>query len=44
VRLIGRNLTNAKGIAFSFPTPFIGTQSVMLERSRTIALQASLKF
>ncbi|MCJ8158294.1 TonB-dependent receptor [Sphingomonas sp. LaA6.9] len=43
VRLIGRNLTDKKGIAFAFPTPIIGTQSVMSERSRTIALQVSVK-
>jgi iron complex outermembrane recepter protein len=42
IRLIGRNLANAYGIAFAFPTPTIGTQSVISERSRTIALQVSL--
>ena len=43
VRLIGRNLTDKKGVAFAFPTSIIGTQSVMSERSRTIALQVSAK-
>lgn len=43
VRLIGRNLTGKKGVAFAFPTPIIGTQSVMSERSRTIALQVTVK-
>lgn len=43
-RVIGRNLNDKRGIAFSFPTPIIGTQSVMSERPRTIALQLSFKY
>ncbi|MDP3907567.1 TonB-dependent receptor [Novosphingobium sp.] len=43
-RLIGRNLSDKRAVAFSFPTPIIGTQSVMSERPRTIALQLSFKF
>lgn len=46
LRLIGRNLSNANSIAFDFPTPFLpaGNQSATSERSRTIALQLSVRF
>ena len=43
VRLIGRNLSDKRAVAFSFPTPIIGTQSAIAERPRSVALQVSLK-
>ncbi len=43
VRPIGRNLADKNGTRFAFPTPIFGTQSIMSERSWTIALQVSAK-
>ena len=46
VRLIGRNLTDANSLAFSFPLPLLpaGNQGGMSERGRTVALQVSARF
>lgn len=46
VRLIGRNLTNANSLAFSFPLPLLpaGNQGGISERGRTVALQVSTQF
>lgn len=46
VRLIGRNITDANSLAFSFPLPLLpaGNQGGMSERGRTVALQVSGRF
>ncbi|WP_310533711.1 TonB-dependent receptor [Novosphingobium sp.] len=46
VRLIGRNLTDANALSFSFPLPLLpaGNQGGMSERGRTVALQVSAHF
>ncbi|MEG3126138.1 TonB-dependent receptor [Sphingomonas sp. GB1N7] len=44
VRLIGRNLANENAAAFTFLAPITGAQAAVSERSRTIALQLSVKY
>lgn len=43
-RVIGRNLTDEIAPAFAFPTPVVGTQSVVPERGRTVAFQITGRF